>query len=149
MKGDFSRWAFDAGDNLTGVLSQQGRVFTDPDITAITQIASHWRQTLGRDAIGGAVAAVPAATPAGWQVTAAQSDGVTVQVTLEPGRAWVDGAHIELPGTGPVTLNVSYLAPPIQSPPASAATIGCWNRPWADPTPPRGAASSSPCACCA
>ena len=59
MKGDFSRWALDAADNLTGVLSQQGRVFTDPDITALTQIAGHWRETLGRDAIGAAVVAVP------------------------------------------------------------------------------------------
>lgn len=124
MKGDFSRWAFDPAENHTGVLMQQGRVLADTDITAITRIASHWRQTLGQDAIGPGVVAAPAALPASLRVTAAQSDGVSVLLSLEPGRVWIDGVLMHSPGPSPFSRQATYLGPPFQSPPATAATIG-------------------------
>ncbi|HSO08137.1 MAG TPA: DUF6519 domain-containing protein, partial [Pelomicrobium sp.] len=124
MKGDFSRWAFNPADNYTGVLMQQGRVLSDTDVTAVTQIAGHWRETMARDAIGPNVVAAPAAAPASFRVTAAQSDGASVTLTLEPGRAWVDGILMHSPGAAPFQRSATYLGPPFQSPPASPATIG-------------------------
>lgn len=124
MKGDFSRWAFDPAENHSGVLMQQGRVLADTDITAITRIASHWRQTLGQDAIGPGVVAAPAALPASLRVTAAQSDGVSVLLSLEPGRVWIDGVLMHSPAPSPFSRQATYLGPPFQSPPATAATIG-------------------------
>jgi len=124
MKGDFSRWAFNPADNFTGVLMQQGRVLSDTDVTAVTQIARHWRETVAQDVVGRNVVAAPAAAPASFRVTAAQSDGIRVTLTLEPGRSWVDGILLHSPGAAPFARDASYLGPPFQSPPASPATIG-------------------------
>ena len=52
MKGDFSKLDFQADDNYTGVLHQQGRVLLDQDWNASTHIAGYLRRVLGQDAIG-------------------------------------------------------------------------------------------------
>jgi hypothetical protein len=71
MKGDFSRWAFDPVTNFSGVLYQQGRVRTDVDDNAATQIDSHWRETAARDIIGSGVAAVSSDASDGLKVMSA------------------------------------------------------------------------------
>jgi len=123
MKGDFSRWNFTPGANYSGVLYQQGRVRTDADDNAQTQIDSHWRKTAARDIIGEGVAAVPAAQNDGFKVIAAKVSGGAVFVQLNPGRVWADGLHLYLSGTGPVEVAAPYLAPPLQTPQADVASI--------------------------
>ncbi len=123
MKGDFSRWEFDPFANFSGVLYQQGRVRTDVDDNAATQIDDHWRKTAARDVIGAGVAAVPAAANDGFKVTAASLAAGVVTVRLQPGRVWADGVHFYLPGAAPLDVKPSWLAPPLQTPQASAAGI--------------------------
>lgn len=123
MKGDFSKWALDSLDNITGVLHQQGRALTDPDWNAADVIVRRLRQLQGRDAFGPHVAAVPQELKDSFKIVNATTDGVSVQVGLHPGRIWVDGLVVQQAGTGTVTRNAAYLSPPIQSPAASAATI--------------------------
>ncbi len=123
MKGDFSQWGFEPADNFDGVLHQQGRVLLDQDWNASTQIERHARGAIARDAFGANVAAVPAAEGDSFKLAQASSNGADVTVTFSPGRVWADGIALFAPGNSPLTLAATYLAPPIQSPQASAATI--------------------------
>lgn len=128
MNGDFSQWGFESGDNWNGVLHQQGRVLLDRDWNAATQIERHQRRWLARDAFGANVAAVPASAPDSFKLTQAASDGTTVTITFLPGNVWADGLRLNIPGSTPLTLKAQYLAPPIQSPQESAASIGAGKR---------------------
>jgi hypothetical protein len=121
MKGDFSNWGIRAADNFSGVLHQQGRVLLDQDWNAAQQIERHWRELAGQDVIGAGVAAVPAAAPDSLKVVLASASAAGVDVTLQPGRLWADGIPIHYGGAAP--LRAEYLAPPLQSPQASSATI--------------------------
>lgn len=123
MKGDFSRWSFDAADNFSGVLHQQGRVSLDWDHNTAVQIAGLWEKTMGRDAVGADLAAVPATASSSFKVVQAHGDGTGVDITLQPGRVWADGVHLYLAGSAPLALRATYLGPPIQTPQASAASI--------------------------
>ncbi len=122
MKGDFSKLRFNPLENFSGVMHQQGRVLLDQDWNASSQIIRHQRQILGRDAIGPHVAAVPVELRDSFKVTQATSDGVTVEITLEPGRVWLNGRMLQV-DERPDPLVAEYLAPPIQTPPADPATI--------------------------
>jgi hypothetical protein len=123
MKGDFSRWSFDPAANFSGVLHQQGRVRTDVDDNDRAQIDAHWRKTAARDVIGDGLAAAPAAAPGGFRVVSAKVAAGAVTVRLEPGRLWADGLHLYLPAGAPVDLPATYLAPPLQTPQATVASI--------------------------
>jgi len=123
MKGDFSKLQFDPMQNYSGVLHQQGRALLDQDWNAANKINSYLRQQQGRDTIGAGVAAVPAETPDSFKVVEARSDGVTVNITLHPGRVWVDGMVLQVAGSEPYSRPATYLAPPIQDPQADPATI--------------------------
>ncbi|MES9852190.1 MAG: DUF6519 domain-containing protein [Candidatus Thiodiazotropha sp. L084R] len=117
MKGDFSKLNFRPDDNYTGILQQQGRVFSDQDANAADTIGRHLRQLLGRDTIGPGVAAVPSDQPEALQVLTAESDGSNnVRLELNPGRVWVDGLHLYVSEEGPVSRTASYLGPPVDSP---------------------------------
>lgn len=130
MKGDFSRWSFDRNDNFSGVLHQQGKVLLDADWNAQIRILSHWQATAGQDVIGSDVAAVPIDMPDSFKVIQARSipTGPTVvptgaTLTLLPGRLWADGllVHLDtLPGESTVSRTVTYLEPPIQTPPTDS-----------------------------
>jgi len=120
MKGDFSKLDFDPADNFTGVLYQQGRVFVDTDGTAETQIETHLRTTLARDAIGPDVAAVPAEAPDALKVVEAEATATGVTVTVMPGRLWADGVPLLVPGTTDVELTAPYLPAPFHSVPPGA-----------------------------
>src|SRR6188474_3436174 len=105
MKGDFSQWRFDPGENFTGVLQQQGKVLLDSDWNEHTRIHTHWQDQAGQDAIGPDVAAVPTGAPDGFKILAARvvtgSGDPFVQVDLHPGRVWADGILVYLPAADP------------------------------------------------
>lgn len=129
MHGDFST-RFGAADvNLAGVLHQQGRVSLDADGNAVTFIAADWQDTEARDLIGAGVAAIPAEVPDSFKVETATLDTVmkTVTLTVDPGRAWVDGILVRLESAPPplspiITRYATYLEPPVQDPAATTAT---------------------------
>ena len=124
MKGDFSILDYEPEANFTGVLHQQGRVLLDRDWNESDRITRHLRGLLGRDTIGANVAAVPASEVDSLKVTQAVSDGSAVDVTLLPGRLWVDGLPLHVPGTDPVTLPAEYYGPPVSDPEPDAGSIG-------------------------
>jgi Family of unknown function (DUF6519) len=88
MKGDFSRQTFDAGKHYRTVLSQQGRVQVDADANEQHAIDQHLDQTEMRDIIG--LTGAPYGSDAGFAIN---TDGVNV--TVEPGRYYVDGTLCE------------------------------------------------------
>src|SRR5437868_1686690 len=84
MKGDFSRWTFNAGRHYHSVLKQQGRVDLDSDWNEAGAIASHRVETEAYDVIG------PCGAPvgnAGFVVSAVSGKGLV----LSKGRAYVSG----------------------------------------------------------
>lgn len=132
MRGDFSRWRRERQQNFNGVLHQQGRVLLDGDWNAQTNVTNDWQDIAGRDIIGAGVAAVPADEPDGFRIDAASivnvPGGEQVQLTVAPGRAWVDGLLVYLHGTPPVTRIANYLEPPVQDPAAEEGTINAGTR---------------------
>jgi hypothetical protein len=123
MMGDFSRFDFSPLDNFTGVLEQQGRVRLDQDGNAATEIGRHLRSLLGRDVIGPHRVAVPAEVHDSLAIVAASSDGSSVTVAINPGRAWLDGTALHVAGDQPKSYDATYLEPPLQSPMATPASI--------------------------
>ena len=163
MKGDLSQYRFRASDNFTGTLFQQGRAFSDQDGNSADAIGRHLRQLLGRDAIGPGVAAVPHEEAESLKILEAESDGTQVTVTLNPGRVWVDGLHLYVPGSAPLALDGGIFRPAGRQPGADggrnrrrrarrrrarmfgrrrSAPISrrpaCSSPHWADPTRPSG-----------
>jgi hypothetical protein len=124
MKGDFSDLDFDPSDNYTGVLYQQGRVFLDADGTAEALIEDHLRTTLAQDVIGAHVAAVPAAEADSLKVVQAVANGGDVRVAVKPGRVWVDGVPLLVPGVADVVLTAPYLAALFHSTPPDPIGAG-------------------------
>lgn len=129
MKGDFSRWETNAERNLRGVLHQQGRVLLDSDWNDQTRLSLAWQEGAAQDVIGPGVAAVPAHTPEVLRVSEARVVGSDVELKVVPGKVWVNGLAVDLPGEPPdlaaaVTRLASYLQPPIQAPPGFVGDIG-------------------------
>jgi Family of unknown function (DUF6519)/Right handed beta helix region len=89
MKGDFSRYDFHPS-KYTGVLKQQGRVDLDADWNEEGRIQSHLRRTLARDTIG--ANGVPRAG-GGFAIGVVGDGG---DLTISPGRIWVEGTLCEL-----------------------------------------------------
>ena len=115
MKGDFSQWDFDSLDNEIGVVHQQGRGLLDQDWNAATFIAAAQRQIQARDAIGPFVAAVPAEVNASFKVTQAEADANGVNITLNPGRIWVNGFVIDVTEWLSMPQVATYLEPPFHA----------------------------------
>lgn len=114
MRGDFSTWNKEKDKNFNGVLHQQGRVLTDRDWNAQTEILNDWQQIAGQDIIGAGVAAVPADAPDSFKVTEAKVVGDKVEVSVTEGRVWADGLLVKLDED--VVREAEYLQPPIQDP---------------------------------
>ena len=112
MKGDFSWIDYRPAENYTGVLEQQGRVRLDRDGIAAQEIGRNLRNLMCRDTFGPGRDAVPAEANQSLRVTSASTDGNTVSITMQPGRAWVDGIPLLVPNAQ--TLDAPYLAPPLQ-----------------------------------
>ena len=116
MKGDFSRLQHGEAEAYTGVLHQQGRVLTDADWNAGTAIEAGLRKLLGRDVIGPNLVGVPIERRHDLQVTGATADAGGVTVTMNPGRGWIDGLPVRVPGDMPLALSAPWAGPPLQSP---------------------------------
>ncbi|MDY6979975.1 MAG: DUF6519 domain-containing protein [Pseudomonadota bacterium] len=131
MKGDFSKFEFypdaaaatDKFNNDTGVLHQQGRALLDQDWNAADRIHRSLRQMQGRDVIGPHVAAIPAEQEDSFKVLNVSFSGDVINLELNPGRAWLDGLHLNLPGSVSYTREVGYFAAPVQHPQADPADI--------------------------
>jgi hypothetical protein len=124
MKGDFSSWRSERGQNFNGVLHQQGRVLLDSDWNAQTGITNDWQDTAGRDIIGAGVAAVPADAPDSFKIRGAAINGDHVDLTIAPGRVWADGLLTSLEGNADVVRSATYLQAPIETPPANLGAAG-------------------------
>lgn len=114
MRGDFSTWNKEKDENFNGVLHQQGRVLTDRDWNAQTEILNDWQEIAAQDIIGAGVAAVPADAPDSFKVTEAKVVGDKVEVSVNEGRVWADGLLVKLDEN--VVREAEYLQPPIQDP---------------------------------
>ena len=124
MKGDFSSWRNERGQNFNGVLHQQGRVLLDSDWNAQTEITNDWQDTAGRDIIGAGVAAVPADAPDSFKIKTAAVNGDHVDLTIAPGRVWADGLLAHLDAETDVSRIATWLQPPIQTPPGNLGAAG-------------------------
>ncbi|HEX6827455.1 MAG TPA: hypothetical protein VF104_00595, partial [Burkholderiales bacterium] len=78
--------------------------------------------TLGRDAIGGLVLAVPASEFQSFRAVEAKVSGGELFVTLKPGRGWADGMHLYSP-TPATSLPATYLPAPINPAGTSLSSI--------------------------
>lgn len=123
MKGDLSRFEFRPEDNFTGTVHQQGRGLLDQDGNAATSISRHLREQLGQDAIGPDVVAIPARDRDAFKILKASATDSEVTVSMKPGRGWIDGMHLYIPGPDDLELRAEYLGPPIDSPVKTPASI--------------------------
>lgn len=88
MKGDFTRFTFNAAKRYSSVRMQQGRMQLDADWNEQVQIQAHRERTENRDVVG------PSGAPengGGFQVKA----GDNGELTLSAGRFYVDGILCE------------------------------------------------------
>ncbi len=128
MKGDFTRLGFDPLNAFTRVLMQQGRVQLDSDWNEWQELTLYQQRAALLDLI--ATSGVPAGL-AGFQVGLAAGMN---DLTLSPGRIYVDGVLCENPYAG-VTLShqpsLSLGAPGLTWPTASGrylAYLDVWER---------------------
>ncbi len=98
MKGDFSRFTYDARKRFTRVLKQQGRVDLDADWNEAIEILTRRDRTEAIDTIGRC--GVPT-HGGGFKVEAAAGGA---GLTVSPGRIWVDGILCRQDGDQPVSL---------------------------------------------
>ena len=90
MSGDISRKRFDPHNAFSGVQLQQGRVSLDADFNELEEILDRRDRAETYDTVGPAV--YPATSPEGFHL---QVDAVTNEITIGPGRAYVDGILAE------------------------------------------------------
>src|SRR5215211_7690758 len=100
MKGDFTSFRNGHHKGYTGVLRQQGRVDLDADWNEYVGIQEHLRRTIEKDVIG--ACGVPR-HGGGFAVGLGAGGG---DLTISPGRIYVDGILCELEGES------SYLGQP-------------------------------------
>src|SRR5215217_6505924 len=96
-RGDYTRFTHKPFKHYTGVLKQQGRVDLDAESIEADEIAAHLRQTQTQDVIG--LCGFPE-TGGGFGISSTQprlTDGrIDVELTISPGRGYVDGILCEL-----------------------------------------------------
>ena len=124
LHGDFSSWDQKREKNISAVLHQQGRIILDPDLNDQALITLGWQDTAGKDIIGAGVAAVRSGEPDALKVTSVDSpatDG-SVEVTIQGGRAWVDGIQVTVAGD---KYKAGFLELPFQDVPSPPpGTVG-------------------------
>ena len=96
MGGDYTRERFDPVKGYTGVHEQQGRVSLDSDFNEFEEILDRRNRAQTYDTIGGlrdsaARAVVPMTTKDGFKIGLDAGK----QITIHPGRAYVDGILAE------------------------------------------------------
>lgn len=121
MSFDNSRFTFDARKNYSGVVMEQGRVQMDADWNEWLAELNRRIQAGTLDLLGQAV--YPPTTPFAFQITATTSGGAN-QLTIGPGRMYVDGLLAENHGDPSAAVWDPALAELSNSPqpPPSAAT---------------------------
>src|SRR5271157_4459971 len=95
-RGDFSRLTFAEKNHYRRVLMQQGRVQIDADGNEQIAIGDHIAATTSTDVIG--QSGYPVTTPPTGTATGAFALGLNAggtDVTIEPGRMYVDGLLVE------------------------------------------------------
>jgi hypothetical protein len=100
MKGDFTSFRNGHYKRYTGVLRQQGRVDLDADWNEYVGIQEHLRRTIEKDVIGAC------GVPKHGGGFAVDWDAGRRDLTISPGRIYVDGILCELEG------GTSYLDQP-------------------------------------
>ncbi len=92
MAGDYSRESYKAAKWFTGLREQQGRVRHEADFNEYEAIVDRHRRVTTMDILGSTAGAavVPSTTPDGFKVGVAGGN-----VTLMPGRVYVDGILVE------------------------------------------------------
>jgi hypothetical protein len=112
MRGDFSRIRFNGRRNYTAVLEQQGRVALDADRNEQCLIDAHQTHTEIIDAVG--PYGGPVADP-GFQISVAGR-----QISIGPGRYYVNGLLCDNQVAGLTYDNQPYLSLPAAGPDAAA-----------------------------
>jgi hypothetical protein len=101
VKGDFSDIRFDPHRHFSGVLMQQGRVVLDTDANEAKDIFLYLLRSLAADLIG------PAGAPfahAGFAIDKVlDTKNNLVDLTIAPGRYYVDGILCELEADAPIS----------------------------------------------
>src|SRR5271169_165899 len=92
MSFDSSRFTFDPWKDFSGVVMPQGRVQLDSDWNEWLAELSRRIQAGTLDTMGRA--AYPATTPYAFEITASSPGGVN-QISIGPGRMYVDGLLAE------------------------------------------------------
>jgi hypothetical protein len=95
MLGDYTRFRFNAANDASGVLQQQGRVMLDQDWNELVEIIDRRLRAETVDVIGTGV--VPRQTPHGFEIQVVGGNSLSIG----PGRIYVDGMLAENHGTAP------------------------------------------------
>jgi len=144
MSFDCSRFDFDPWNDYLGVVMQQGRVQLDSDWNEWLSELARRTQAGTLDIIGRA--AYPATTPFAFQIAATTSGSGANQITIGPGRMYVDGLLAENHGAAASAQWDPALAEMSGSPqpPGSAptGTIDYMNQPYFPNVPDIGATGS-------
>jgi hypothetical protein len=123
MSGDYTRFTFNARNRYSGVLMQQGRVQLDSDWNEEIDIIRRRIRTTTLDILGpvGVPYAVsPDAFKIGWVA------GPPTDLSINPGRLYVDGIQIEAFAEDNATYNFQPFYPPQLAgfPPAALPATG-------------------------
>jgi Family of unknown function (DUF6519) len=94
MSRDYSRERFDPRNNFSGILQQQGKVQLDAHANELVRIHDRRTRAQTTDTLGRS--AVPRQTPEGFKIGI-----VGTNLTIGPGRIYVDGVLAENHGTAP------------------------------------------------
>jgi len=106
MRGDFSRLTFAEQNHYRRVLMQQGRVEIDADGNEQIAIDDHIAATTTTDVVGQSgypVTSVPSGAPAGGFALGLNTAGT--DLTIAPGRMYVDGLLVEIDAQGATLLS--------------------------------------------
>jgi hypothetical protein len=95
MPGDYTRFRFSAANNASGILQQQGRVMLDQDWNELVEIIDRRFRAETADVIGNGV--VPRQTSHAFEIQVVGGN----DLTIGPGRIYVDGMLAENHGTAP------------------------------------------------
>jgi uncharacterized protein DUF6519/parallel beta helix pectate lyase-like protein len=127
MSGDYTRFSFDPRKRYSGVLMQQGRVQLDSDWNEEIDIIRRRVRTLSLDNFG-PVGVPYLTTPDAFLLDLIA--GPPADLSIEPGRLYVDGILPELFAEDAVTyLNQPfYPAPPALPPGDSVVYLDVWER---------------------
>src|SRR2546430_1259331 len=98
MAGDYTRFRYNPLNDSTGILMQQGRVLVDQDWNEQALLQDRRWRTETTDIVGRAV--VPIETPNGFEIKI-----VGTNITIGPGRMYVDGLMAENHGSGPTEFD--------------------------------------------